>query len=442
MVNYNTLYEKAKEVLYKNWMIKYTAPSKYLYPHQWSWDSGFIAIGYSYYDQEKAQNEIINLFKGQWKNGMLPHIVYHCDFENYFPNPDYWMTHINKNAPSIKTSGIIQQPVHATACLYIYKNAKDIKKAKEFLKFIFPKLKSWHEFLYRERNPDNDGLICIVHPWESGTDNIPVWDDIYRRIKVEEEKLPVYKRKDIETVAKEYRPTDKDYDIYIYLIELFKELKYDQRSILEHSPFLVKGPLLNAILAQSNLDLAEIARIIREDYKIFEEWYELTKNALNEKLLDCEQHIYLYYDLRSRKLINTHVSAGFTPLYAKIPPDEEAKCIFEYMNSSSFCKLGEKCYAVVSYDRKSKDFSPHHYWRGPIWINMNWLIYKGLKKYDFPEFKEYASYIAKSIIDLISHYGFYEYFGHEGKGYGAKDFSWTASLLIDVLFEEKGLKEP
>ncbi len=86
---YHHLFEKAKDVLYKNWMIKYTSPAKTLYPYQWSWDSGFIAIGLSYYDQEKAQNEMLNLFKGQWENGMLPHIVYHCDFENYFPDPDY-----------------------------------------------------------------------------------------------------------------------------------------------------------------------------------------------------------------------------------------------------------------------------------------------------------------------------------------------------------------
>ncbi len=437
MKDYYNLYEKAADVLYKNWMIKYTAPSKYLYPYQWSWDSGFIAIGYSYYNQEKAQNEIINLFKGQWKNGLLPHIVYHCDFENYFPDPDYWMTHLNKNAPKIKTSGIIQQPIHATACLYIYKNAKDKEKAKEFLKYIFPKLKKWHSFLYTERNPTDDGLIAIVHPWESGTDNIPVWDEIYKRIKIEEKKLPEYKRKDIETVSKEYRPTDEDYNIYIYLIELFKDLKYDQKRIIEHSPFLVQGPLLNSILAQANLDLAEIAKIIGEDYKIFEDWYNLTKKSLNERLLDCEQHIYLYYDLREKKLINTHVATGFVPLYAKIPEKEEADCLYKYMNSSSFCELGEKCYAVVSYDKKQKDFSPKQYWRGPIWINVNWLIYKGLKKYGY---EEYARHIANSIIELADKHGFYEYFDPYGKGYGAKDFSWTASLLIDVLFEENILK--
>jgi hypothetical protein len=42
--------KKARAVLEKNWMGDYTRPSSLLYPHQWSWDSGFIAIGYSTYE--------------------------------------------------------------------------------------------------------------------------------------------------------------------------------------------------------------------------------------------------------------------------------------------------------------------------------------------------------------------------------------------------------
>jgi hypothetical protein len=41
-----------------------------------SWDSAFIAVGKSHYDQEQAQEELRTLFKAQWKNGLLPHIVF------------------------------------------------------------------------------------------------------------------------------------------------------------------------------------------------------------------------------------------------------------------------------------------------------------------------------------------------------------------------------
>ena len=64
--------ENAKQILEKNWNGRFTIPSPTLYPRQWSWDSGFIAIGNSYYHVERAIKEI----DAQWKNGMVPHIVF------------------------------------------------------------------------------------------------------------------------------------------------------------------------------------------------------------------------------------------------------------------------------------------------------------------------------------------------------------------------------
>ena len=57
----------------------FTIPSKGLYPFQWKWDSGFIAIGLAYYDQKKAQQELKTLLAAQWGNGFIPHIVFHTD---------------------------------------------------------------------------------------------------------------------------------------------------------------------------------------------------------------------------------------------------------------------------------------------------------------------------------------------------------------------------
>ncbi len=73
----NALIGKAKKVLENNWTGSFTKPSLKLYPHQWNWDSGFISIGYSHFKQKKARTELESLFKGQWKNGMLPNIVFH-----------------------------------------------------------------------------------------------------------------------------------------------------------------------------------------------------------------------------------------------------------------------------------------------------------------------------------------------------------------------------
>ena len=70
------LVQQAQMVLDFNWTGEYTMPGPRLYPHQWSWDSAFIAIGYSRYDQERATRELRHLFEAQWKNGLLPQLVF------------------------------------------------------------------------------------------------------------------------------------------------------------------------------------------------------------------------------------------------------------------------------------------------------------------------------------------------------------------------------
>src|SRR5688500_5419386 len=55
----------------------FTKPGPHQYPHQWNWDSALIALGFSHFDLPRAQSEIRALLSGQWKDGMLPHVVYH-----------------------------------------------------------------------------------------------------------------------------------------------------------------------------------------------------------------------------------------------------------------------------------------------------------------------------------------------------------------------------
>src|SRR5829696_4706768 len=76
----DVLVHQARAVLDFNWTGEYTMPGPRLYPHQWSWDSAFIAIGYSSYDQERATRGLRHLFEAQWKNGLLPQLVFNPHF--------------------------------------------------------------------------------------------------------------------------------------------------------------------------------------------------------------------------------------------------------------------------------------------------------------------------------------------------------------------------
>ncbi len=437
----NHLY-KAKKILDKNWNGKFTVPSIYLYPHQWNWDSAFIAIGYSRYDTDRAIQELKSLFDAQWKNGMLPHIVFDKNnLGKYFPEPDFWKTELSKNAPDNHlTSGITQPPIHAYAVLKIYENSKDKKKVKEFLKWIYPKLVKLHRYLYLERNPDDNGLVYIIHPWESGMDNSPMWDPVLKRIDLSKVELPDFERKDNRIVDPEQRPGDDDYKRYIYLVDIFRKNRYEDRKIFHECPFIVFDPLFNSVLAASNKALMKIADIIGENCRQAEEWYLTTSRSMRDLLYDNNRGIFYAYDYIEKKQIKVETSAGFMPLFGGVASHSQALKLLEYMNSASFCQIHEdNCFAIPNYDKTKKDFSTKNYWRGPVWININWMLYQGLKRY---RFKQKAEHLEKTILELPVRFGFYEYFDSRfGKGYGTKDFSWTAALFIDLYYDYENSKK-
>src|SRR5215831_5984641 len=118
------LLEDAKKILEGNWTGNFTIPASTLYPHQWSWDAAFIAIGNSYFNTDRSIKELKFLFHAQWQNGMVPHIVFNPKEKTYFLAADFYDITRSPFAPKhFGTSGMTQPPVHAAiaaaiACYY------------------------------------------------------------------------------------------------------------------------------------------------------------------------------------------------------------------------------------------------------------------------------------------------------------------------------------
>ena len=426
--------QRARMVLDFNWTGEYTQPGPRLYPHQWSWDSALIAIAYAHYDQDRAEKELRHLFEAQWKNGLLPQIVFNSRFSGYFPGPGFWHAKESPDAPKhIRTSGVVLPPVHATAVLRLHERAEDKDRARKFLEYAFPRLAAWHEYLYRERDPSEEGLVYIRHPWESGMDNSPIWDVILQRLELRREEIPRYRRVDIHTVSTEDRPTSDDYDRFAYLVKFFADRDYDERRIREECPFLVQDVLFNSLLYRSGTDLAQIARIVGEDPTPFEESARKTAGAVNDKLWDEEHGTYLDFDLAEDRLIHAYTAPNFCALFAGIPDKERAGRIVESLKSN-FCLAGGGT-PVASYDVYGFGFSSVRYWRGPVWINIDWFLMQGLRRYGY---EDLAERLRRTIMDLCRDQGFHEYFDPmDGSGHGSDLFSWSAALFIDVLMEEE-----
>jgi hypothetical protein len=422
---------QAEKILERNWTGRYTKPSPGLYPHQWNWDSGFIAIGYAHFNQNRAIQEIRSLFEHQWANGMVPQIVFNPEaLGNYFPEPDFWQVPDGR-----LTSGITMPPIHATACLHIYEHGKDKKKAKDFLKEIFPGLMASHRYFYTYRDPHRKGLVYIRHPWESGLDNSPAWDKPLHCIEVDRDRLPSYQRKDLQHgIPAEQRPNDSDYDRYVYLVDLFRRLNYNEEKLFAECPFLIQDVLFNSILCRADRDLVEIGRIIGEDVKEAEEWTDMTAKAISELLWSSERQQFDPFDLVQGEHLAAATASSFMPLFALAATTEQAELLYKRLNSVSFCGMRQgNCFTIPNYDMSREDFDPKNYWRGPVWVNINWMLSHGLKNYGY---REKSDFMKKDMIQLPIRFGFHEYFDSiNGKGYGSHSFSWTASLFIDLVYE-------
>jgi len=424
------LARQAMAVLDSNWMGHATRASARLYPHQWSWDSACIAIGYAGWNQKRAQAELRWLFAGQWADGLLPHIRF-ADKARYFPGPEFWQTHRSPSAPQHpQTSGIVQPPVHATAVWHVYLHARDGDDGERFLRELLPGLVAWHEYLYRERTRGDDGLVEIWHPWESGMDNSPLWDDALARISPAREAIPDYQRVDLDFVEAAQRPTDAEYDRYAYLVKLYRDLGYDAGRIREECPFVVYDVLFNSLLVQSNRDLAKIARVLDVDPEPFDAWAERTAAGLDAKLWDDAEGSYGDYDLRGRGRVRAQTAAAFSPLFAGIPTEDRARLMLERLMASAVTidGLGR---VVASVAPSDANFDPALYWRGPVWPMINWVVHAGLRRYGFIA---EAGEIRAALLELVRREGFWEHYNAKtGRGQGTEQVSWTAALVLDLL---------
>ena len=144
--------------------------------------------------------------------------------------------------------------------------------------------------------------------------------------------------------------------------------------------------------------------------------------------------MYHSYDLTQHKIIRVHTASCASPLYAHIPDKEKAFKVKEHLFTTYPFHQEDVCVSVPTYDKTQEGFIPTNYWRGPIWVNTNWMIYKGLLNYGF---EDIARKIGLNIIRFINELGFWEYFyPSEMRGLGSNNFSWTAALLIDILYGE------
>jgi len=365
------------------------------------------------YGEQRAINEIKHILKSQWKNGMLPQIRFTEGQEGYSPDSKEWgVTREISGNPEVDTSGITQPPNVAIAAWMVYEDSESRTESIQFLEGIYPSLKRYHDFLLTKRDPEGDHLAAVFHPWATGTDNAPCYDELIEETrKTLAEKgfeQRIKNRTDINEVIKEYRPGERDYECYGRLIGLFVHHEYDQNIIYKECPFVVKDVMFNSILKESISSMAHIARALAEHYKDDQDkssFYlsesesnkrtaqEMTQ-AIRTKLYDDETGLFFNYDVRTESLIKIPTIHSLTPLFGRIADEKQAQRLIQHIKDK---KTFNPEFQIPTAPIDSDKFENIRYWRGPVWPATNWLMIRGIENYD----KELANEIRLKTIGLI-----------------------------------------
>jgi glycogen debranching enzyme len=419
-----SLAREAMAVLRANDAGVFVKPAPRQYPGQWNWDAAFVAIGLAHLDPPRAREEVRALLSGQWADGMIPHIVFHLPEVDYFPGPAVWNSTAQAGSPALPTSGITQPPVLATAVRILHQQAPD----RSFLAEVVPPLDAWHRWLHRARDFDGSGLVAILHPWESGTDNSPRFDHALEALAIEE--LPPFERRDRLHVDRSQRPTDLDYRRYIFLVDALRRSGYRPTSLRE-APFAYLDVSFNSILAVAEQDLGALQGELGQDGTKA----RVRAEGLNIALQACWDGASALY--RDRDLHGTEPGgdtvAGLMPLYAGIPDAARAQLMVEeaLWASERFGSSERYPWAVTSVSKASPAFEPRRYWRGPVWVGLNWFLVRGMQRYGM---HEHADRLRRLTLELVERSGFAEYYDPQtGAALGTGSFSWAAALTLDLL---------
>ncbi len=431
------LVARAVAMLRENDLGGWTRAAPRLYPHQWSWDSAFIAIGLAHLDTRRAARELQTLFAAQWANGKVPHIVFNPAAVDYSPGPEWWGSALSPEAPAgIAASSLCQPPVHAIAAWRIYEMAvrrggAEADAAGAFLRDLYPRLFAWHRFLATARDPEGSGLVTIYHPWE-GTDNSPRWDGALATLTMGA--LPPYSRSDIQRVGDAtQRPTQAEYDRYRWLVELLKRERHDEAAIYRTHPFLVKDVLFSAIFVAANEALLAIAATVGADDECarIAAWRDRGRRGLDERW-DDDLGLCLDYDLRAGAAVRTRTVAGFAPLIAGGLVPARLRALLATLDSPAWLGHPRLRWPVPpSTSPDDRAFERRRYWRGPTWPVMNWLLWWSLGRAGEIE---RAETLRRASLDQLLNGGLAEYFEpFTGESLGALEQSWTAAFALDWL---------
>ena len=120
--------------------------------------------------------------------------------------------------------------------------------------------------------------------------------------------------------------------------------------------------------------------------------------------------------------------ATFLALYAGLADRAQAEVLIgaHLENPDEYFPDARSRFLVPSQAKNNYFYEPRRYWRGPVWILINWMVMEGLKRYGY---RDLSDRVRRDSVALMRRSGFFEYYDpRDGSPAGASDFSWSAAL--------------
>jgi glycogen debranching enzyme len=232
----------------------------------------------------------------------------------------------------------------------------------------------WFEF----NDSDRDGVAGYEHPYSSGLDNSPLWD----------EGMPV------------------------------------------------ESPDLNTYLVLQMESLARIAAILglQDGARL----WASRADELARRMIDhfWDEETGVFWATRDHRPVRVLTPFNLYPLWTgRLPRPIVERLIAHLVNPAEFWTA----WPIPTVAKSDPKFDPLEMWRGPTWMNINYMFVEMLKRNGCYGL---ARQLRDRTLDLImQHDGIYEYYPPETGGrppQAAPMFGWSAALFIDLAIQASG----
>ena len=332
------------------------SPSKIHYVGVWHWDQFFHALAYRHVDAQLAEDQLRIFLDHQRADGMIPDAIHDEGMVDHLTFP--------------VDGDVTKPPLIAWTALKLYEQSG----RRDFIEEVYEPIQRWHNW-WVNYNSDKSGLYEYHHPFSSGLDDSPLWD----------EGLPVV------------------------------------------------APDLNTYLVMQQESLGRMAEILGQsaDAQRYRQGAENLTKLMIDVLWDEQKGVFhaLYQGRRVPVFSLFHLLPIFT---GRLPETINRRLIAHLTDPAKFWT--DWPLPTVAIDDPA--FDEMQMWRGPTWANVNYLFVDALRRVGQPQL---ADDLARKTLDMIMrHPDIYEYYNPctgERPPKAAPIFGWTSAVFIDLAIQ-------